>query len=87
MNRSGLPDTSAAIRQQQWSRIGALSPAERLCRALALSELARDFAWAGAQRTVGSRGPDAVRQRFLEQLFGEDTANWVARRIAARPNR
>ncbi len=87
MSASSFGDTSMAVRQGQLSRITALTSAERLGRALALSELARDFAWAGAQRTVGSRGPDAVRQRFLEQLFGEDTANWVARRIAARPNR
>lgn len=86
MNGSRVPDTSAAVQQQQWSRIGALGPAERLGRALALSALARDFAWAGAVRMVGSRGPDAVRHRYLAQLFGTDTANWVARRMAARPN-
>ncbi|MEO5826237.1 MAG: hypothetical protein ABIR59_10145 [Gemmatimonadales bacterium] len=86
MNGSRVPDTSSAVQQQQRSRISILSPAERLGRALALSELARDFAWAGALLVAGSRGPDAVRHRFLAQLFGADTANWVARRMAARPN-
>ena len=83
MNRSSVIDTSDAVQQRQWARIRALSPADRLSRALALSALGREFAWAGARRVAGSRGPDAVRYRFLEQAFGVDTAGWVERRIAA----
>jgi len=82
-NGSSFTDTPAAVQQRQLSRLSALSPAERLGRALALSTLAREFAWAGAVLVAGSRGPDAVRDRFLEQVFGADTAGWVARRMAA----
>ena len=85
MNGSSFLDTSAAVQQRQLSRISALHPAERLGRALALSALTREFAWAGALRVAGSRGPDAVRHRFLEQVFGADTAGWVASRVAAEP--
>jgi len=85
MNGSRFIDTSAAVQQRQLLRISALSPAERLSRALALSALAREFAWAGAQRVAGGHGPEAVRHRFLEQVFGADTAGWVASRIAAEP--
>lgn len=83
MNRSSVIDTAVAVRQRQLARIRALSPAERLGRALALSALGREFAWAGARRVAGSRGPDAARSRFLEQVFGGEMANWVERRIAA----
>lgn len=87
MNGSGssLTDTPAAVQQAQWSRLSALGSAERLGRALAVSALALECAWVGALRVAGSRGPDAVRDRFLEQVFGADTAAWVARRLAAEP--
>jgi hypothetical protein len=83
MIRSSVLDTTVAVQQRQLARIRALSPADRLGRALALSALGQAFAWAGARRVAGSRGPDAVRYRFLEQAFGADTAGWVERRIAA----
>jgi hypothetical protein len=80
---SNVSDTPAAIRERQWQLIAALTPAERLGRALRLSALARAFAWAGAGRVAGDRGPDAVRHRFLEQVYGPETAAWVASRTAA----
>ena len=83
MNRSSIIDTSVEVQQRQLARIRALSPADRLARALALSALGREFAWAGARRVAGSRGPDAVRYRFLEQTVGAGMAGWVERRIAA----
>jgi hypothetical protein len=83
MNRSSAADTSIAIHEQLLARIRALSPADRLSRALALSALGQELAWAGAWRVAGPRGPDAVRHRFLEQAFGTDMAAWVERRIAA----
>ncbi len=87
MNGSGssVTDTPAAVQQAQWSRLSALSPAERLGRALAVSALALECAWAGAGLVAGSRGPHAVRDRFLEQVFGAGTAAWVARRLVAEP--
>lgn len=83
MRSTILSDTSAGEREQQLARIGALSHADRLGRALALSALGREFTWAGARQHAGTRGLDAVRQRFLEQTYGVVTAEWVARRIAA----
>ncbi|MDZ4260011.1 MAG: hypothetical protein U0974_00125 [Gemmatimonadales bacterium] len=83
MNRASAADTSIAVQEQQLARMRALSPSDRFARALALSALGQEFAWAGAWRVAGSRGPDAVRRRFLEQAFGEDMADWVERRIAA----
>ncbi len=85
MNAPRLIDTSAEVEQEQWARIRALSPAERLARALALSALGRELAWAGARRLAGAAGPDAVRRRYLEQAYGVDTAGWVVRLIAAEP--
>ena len=82
MTVSGFSDTSLTITAQQRERIGLLTPAERLARALALSALAQDFAWTGAQRVAHASGPAAVRHRFLEQSYGEEIASWVAQRIA-----
>lgn len=83
MNATSLTDTSATVHERLRALIGSLAPAERLGRAVTLSALAREFAWAGARRVAGDRGPDAVRQRFLEQAYGAGTADWVARRISA----
>lgn len=80
-------DTSVAARERQRALIGALTPAERLSRALALSALTREFAWAGATRFAGAHGADAIRERFLEQVYGPATAAWVAERRAAEESR
>lgn len=82
MIASNADDTSAVVRQGHRAKIRALSPAERLARALALSELTRRIAWAGASRVAGEEGPTAVRRRFLVQMYGAAAADWVARRIA-----
>ena len=87
MRTPGISDTSAAAAERQLALIGALTPAERLSGALALSALAREFAWAGARQRDGDRGPDAVRQRFLEQAYGGHLAAWVQVRIAAEGSR
>lgn len=81
MDQSRVIDTSFAVQQRQWAHVRALSPAERLDRALALCALGHEIAWAGATRVAGSRGPDAIRYRYLEQTFGAGTASWVERRI------
>ncbi len=78
-----LGDTSEAAAERQRRLVSTLTPGERLSRALALSALAREFAWAGARHAAGERGVDAVRHRFLEQAYGGTTAAWVASRIAA----
>ncbi|MEX0692746.1 MAG: hypothetical protein WD934_03330 [Gemmatimonadales bacterium] len=79
---SAIVDTSIAVWQGQMARIKALTPAERLARALALSELGRRLAWAGAVQVAEAQGPAAVRHRFLVQVYGATTADWVARCIA-----
>ena len=78
----GLSDTSPTVSAQQRERIGLLTPADRLARALALSALAREFAWTGARHVANAAGPAAVRHRFLVKSYGEEIASWVARRIA-----
>jgi hypothetical protein len=83
VTKSSLSDTSVAASEQQRALIAALTPAERMSRALALSALAREFAWAGARSFAGESGPDAIRQRFLEQSYGPVTAAWVATCMAA----
>lgn len=82
MIRPPAQDTSPAARDQLRALVRALTPAERLRRALALSAMAREFAWAGATRFAGAGGPEAVRSRFLEQQYGTEVAAWVSSRIA-----
>ena len=67
-----LPDTTAPMQAQHHALLATLSPAERVLRALTLSAFVRDVAWAGAERAAGEHGPEAVRERFLEQLYGHD---------------
>lgn len=67
-----ISDTADLVQVEQRARLAAMLPTERLLRALALSAFVRDVTWAGAQRAVGDRGPDAVRDRFLTQLYGHD---------------
>ena len=80
---SSVQDTSPAARDHLRALIAALTPAERLQRALALSSMARDFALAGARKFAGAEGADAVRTRFLEQQYGAEVAAWVSSRLAA----
>jgi hypothetical protein len=80
-------DTTPETRARQVALLAALTPAERLARALALSALARDFAWAGARSRTGSHPQADVRQQFLLQVYGDGVARWVARRVAAEAGR
>lgn len=80
-------DTRPEVLASQQSILAALTPAERLARALALSALARDFAWAGAQNRIGSDAPAEVRERFLMQVYGVDVARFVAHQVAAEEGR
>jgi hypothetical protein len=68
---------------RQLSLVRALSKSERFERAMALSALVRRLAWEGASRHVGSRGPDAVAERFLRQLYGPELTPEL-RRLADR---
>ena len=61
-----------------------MSPTERLVRAFTLSAFVRDVAWAGAQRIAGGRGPVAVRERFLMQLYGSDLSDGLRALTAGR---
>ncbi|HUG27692.1 MAG TPA: hypothetical protein VMK53_05280 [Gemmatimonadales bacterium] len=83
MSLSRPSDTRPEVQASHKALLAALTPAERLARALALSALARDFAWAGARSRTGSHAPADVRQRFLLQVYGDDVARWVALRVAA----
>lgn len=65
-----ITDTTELVRVRHRALIASLPPAERLLRAFSLSAFLRDVAWAGAQRAAGDRGPVAVRERFLTQLYG-----------------
>ena len=61
--------------------LAALTPADRLRRALALSAYVRALAWQGARLHSGAGGPDAVRDRFLEQLYGSAVAGDMSARL------
>ena len=87
MSPSRLSDTPPETRDRQEALLAALTPAERLARALALSALARDFAWAGARSRFGSHASADVRQQFLRQVYGDGVARWVAHRVAAEARR
>jgi hypothetical protein len=80
-------DTPPEVLASQQSLMAALTPAERLARALALSALARDFAWAGARNRIGGDAPAEVRERFLIQVYGVDVARFVAHQVAAEEGR
>ena len=87
MSRSRLSDTSPDAQVLYADLLGALTPAERLTRALALSALVRDLAWAGARNRAESLDPAEVGQRFLQQVYGDGVARWVACRAAAEAGR
>ncbi len=61
----------------------AMSPAERLARALALTSLVRDLVWQGALLHADDRGAGAVVERFLQQLHGPGFDARIA--LARRP--
>lgn len=69
-----LLDTDAVTRARQLAAIQELSGAERLARAIALSTLVCDLAWAGAQLHVREMGSGDIVARFLAQLYGPETA-------------
>ncbi len=87
MSLSRPSDTGPEVLASQQSVLAALTPAERLARALALSALARDFAWAGARSRIGSDAPAELRERFLTQVYGIDVARFVAHQVAAEEGR
>jgi hypothetical protein len=67
---SELSDTLPSVQAAYDEQLMAMTPAERLQRALALSSFARNLAWAGAERAVGHLGRDAVVARFFLQVYG-----------------
>lgn len=75
MNSDETPSDRAA------RLLAALTPADRLLRALALSAYVRALAWQGAHLHSGASGADAVRDRFLEQLYGSDVAGDMRARL------
>ena len=66
--------TDLAVRARQLAAIGELPGAERLARAIALSSLVCDLAWAGARLHVKETGSGDVVSRFLAQLYGREAA-------------
>ncbi len=70
MVASSMTDTSAETQARYEQLLAALTPGERLGRALALSAFARQLAWAGAERFAGHLGRAAVIERFFLQVYG-----------------
>lgn len=60
-----------------------LSPAERLQRAIRLSEGIRALVWAGATQAVGAANATGIRRRVLVQLYGQAVAEWFEAREGA----
>jgi hypothetical protein len=69
-----MNDTTTATQQAYDALLAGMTPAERLQRMLSLSCLARNLAWAGAERAVGHLGRPKVVERFFLQLYGPDIA-------------
>jgi hypothetical protein len=67
-----MNDTATATQQAYDALLAGMTPAERLQRMLSLTCLARDLAWAGAERAVGHLGRPKVVERFFLQLYGPD---------------
>ncbi len=67
-----MNDTTTATQQAYDALLAGMTPAERLQRMLSLSCLARNLAWAGAERAVGHLGRQKVVERFFVQLYGPD---------------
>ncbi len=67
-----MNDTTTATQQAYDALLAGMTPAERLQRMLSLSCLARNLAWAGAERAVGHLGRRKVVERFFVQLYGPD---------------
>jgi hypothetical protein len=70
-----LSDTDDSAHARYLAMIAELSPAARLLRAFELSAFMRDVALTGARMAAGARGERAVRDRFLEQLYGTDMSD------------
>ncbi|WP_309672199.1 hypothetical protein [Gemmatimonas sp.] len=69
-----MNDTTATTQHAYDALLAGMTPAERLQRMLSLTCLARDLAWAGAERAVGHLGRPRVVERFFLQLYGPDIA-------------
>lgn len=78
-------DTDATTRARFLELLRAMTPPERLARALALTALARDLAWQGAMRHAGHLGAAGVVDRFLRQLYGPEFAARITSERAATP--
>lgn len=63
----------------------ALTPGERFLKALNLSALVRRLTWQGALLVAQSDGAEAVVNRYVRQLYGDDVAAQLrARRDTAQ---
>lgn len=67
-----MNDTTATTQHAYDALLAGMTPAERLQRLLSLTCLARNLAWAGAERAVGHLGRPKVVERFFLQLYGPD---------------
>ena len=77
-------DTSPAAGQQYLAMLREMPGPERLRRALELTVLAMDLAWAGAVRHAGHQGHAAVVRRFLRQVHGDEVARAYESRLASK---
>jgi hypothetical protein len=84
---NGRPaDTSPEVDAKHLALIQSLTPGERGRLVFALSGMARQVAWTGAQQHAGHLGPDAVRRRFLTSLYGAEEAERIVRAVAHASN-
>lgn len=70
-----MADTDEPARARYLAVLATMSASERLMRTLELSAFVRQIARAGARHSVGADGDDALRNRFLEQLYGSDMSD------------
>ena len=65
------------------ARLQELSPGERFLKALSLSAFVRAMTWQGARLVAEADGADAVVDRFLRQLYGDEVAEQFRERLSA----
>jgi hypothetical protein len=75
-----LTDTSERAEARYWERVRATPPAERLHRALRLSERVRAATWADVQRQHPGASRRDLAVAFLRRVYGDAIADGYAAR-------
>lgn len=78
-----LTDTSPRAEARYWERLRDTPPAERLERALRLSERVRALTWADVERQNPGASRRDLAVAFLRRVYGDELADRYAARHPA----